>query len=236
MSEIYLFRHGQACFGTKNYDRLSPTGVRQSELLAKFLEGSDIHFDAVYAGRMNRHEETARPFCDRYGTRHCQLARPEFTAAFDEYDSRALLVARKRRQTNGEEERIRLADLMRDTKAFQAYFAETVTRWAEGEFDAMEGIEPYPLFCRRVMDGIDGIMERHGNGQRIAVFTSGGPISVAVKTALVLSDEKAIEVSWQIMNASLTCLKYSGQKLALSILNSVTHLWREKDPSLITYR
>jgi broad specificity phosphatase PhoE len=236
MSEIYLFRHGQASFGTGNYDRLSPTGRRQSEILAAFLDRSDIHFDAVYAGGMNRHAETAHPFCCRYADRRPQLHRPEEMAAFDEYDAGALLAARRCLDGPGKEGAVGPTDLRQDKKAFQAYLAHTVVRWTAGDFDGEKAVEPFPLFCQRVQNGLSRIMEQHGSGRRIAVFTSGGPISVAVKTALMLCDEKTVEISWQVMNASLTCLKYSGGKMALSIFNNVSHLWLEKDASLITYR
>ena len=33
MSEIYFVRHGQASFGSEDYDRLSPLGVRQAQVL-----------------------------------------------------------------------------------------------------------------------------------------------------------------------------------------------------------
>jgi broad specificity phosphatase PhoE len=236
MSEIYLFRHGQASFGTEHYDRLSPTGRRQSEVLAAFLEAGDIHFDAVYSGRMHRHAETAQPFCGRYAGRRPPLSRPEKMAAFDEYDTDALLAARKRLDAAEKEAAVRLSELRQDKKAFQVYFADTVVRWSAGEFDAQKGVEPYPLFCRRVQNGLSRIMERHGSRQRIAVFTSGGPISAAVKNAIMLNNEKTVEISWQIMNASLTCLKYSAGKMALSVFNNVSHLWLERDPALITYR
>jgi broad specificity phosphatase PhoE len=45
MSEIYLIRHGQASFGSDNYDRLSPLGVRQAQCLAKHLAKTDKSFD-----------------------------------------------------------------------------------------------------------------------------------------------------------------------------------------------
>jgi broad specificity phosphatase PhoE len=236
MSEIFLFRHGQASFGTGNYDKLSPTGRRQSEILAAFLEKSDIHFDAVYTGSMNRHAETADPFCRRYALRQPPLPQPERMAAFDEYDSGALITARQRLDAAGKGPSVRLAELRQDKKAFQAYFADTVVRWSAGDFDGEKAVESFPLFTRRIQNGLSRIMEHQGSGRRIAVFTSGGPISVALKTALMLCDEKTIQISWQVMNASLTCLKYSGGKMALSIFNNVSHLWLERDSSLITYR
>ena len=60
MSEIYFFRHGQASFGEENYDRLSPLGVRQAQVLARYLAKAGKVFDAVYYGEMERQQKTAR--------------------------------------------------------------------------------------------------------------------------------------------------------------------------------
>ncbi len=80
------------------------------------------------------------------------------------------------------------------------------------------------------------MMAAEGTGKKIAVYTSGGPISVCVQKALTLSDENTLQLTWQIINASVTRLKYSNNRLMLSGFNDVTHLELEKDLGLITYR
>jgi len=47
MSEIFFVRHGQASFGSDDYDRLSPLGVRQAKILARYLAQTGKIFDAV---------------------------------------------------------------------------------------------------------------------------------------------------------------------------------------------
>jgi broad specificity phosphatase PhoE len=87
-----------------------------------------------------------------------------------------------------------------------------------------------------VQQGIQELMKRHGSNKSLAVFTSGGPISAAVQMALDLTDEKAMAVSWQIMNASITCFKYNSEGIALAGFNDVSHLKLEGDNGLLTYR
>jgi broad specificity phosphatase PhoE len=70
----------------------------------------------------------------------------------------------------------------------------------------------------------------------LAVFTSGGPISVAVRSALGLSDRMTLEISWQLMNASITRLKYNSKGIMLMGFNEVSHLELEGDERLLTYR
>jgi broad specificity phosphatase PhoE len=84
--------------------------------------------------------------------------------------------------------------------------------------------------------GVDKIAARHGSQKRLAVFTSGGPISVAVRSALGLSDRMTLEISWQLMNASITRLKYNSKGIMLAGFNEVSHLELEGDARLLTYR
>ena len=59
MASIYLVRHGQASFGTDNYDRLSELGCRQAEVLGQYFENRGLRFDAVYTGELERQRKTA---------------------------------------------------------------------------------------------------------------------------------------------------------------------------------
>jgi broad specificity phosphatase PhoE len=51
MAELYLVRHGQASFGTDNYDELSPTGYTQSRWLGEHFAQSALEFDRVVIGK-----------------------------------------------------------------------------------------------------------------------------------------------------------------------------------------
>ncbi|MEE4145927.1 MAG: histidine phosphatase family protein, partial [Halieaceae bacterium] len=59
MATIYLFRHGQASFGSDDYDKLSPLGERQATLLGQYLRASGIVLDAAYSGDLLRQRDTA---------------------------------------------------------------------------------------------------------------------------------------------------------------------------------
>jgi broad specificity phosphatase PhoE len=59
MGHILLVRHGQAQFGTDDYDRLSDLGREQSRLLGECLAKRDRRIDAAVTGNMRRHRETA---------------------------------------------------------------------------------------------------------------------------------------------------------------------------------
>ncbi len=237
MSEIYLIRHGQAAFGTKDYDRLSPIGIRQAQIVGDHLAGLGIGFDALYSGRMKRQQDTALALIERCGGVLPNGGGLGIAPAFDEYDAGALLAARA--SVSRAPDPASMAEILamgQDKRAFQAYFSETVYGWVEGRYDGHESIEPWSSFCARVQAGVRQLMERHGRGCRIAVFTSGGPISVVMQMVLGLSHRKTLELSWLIMNASMTCIKYNRAGLSLWVFNNTTPLQLSGDRALLTYR
>jgi broad specificity phosphatase PhoE len=238
MSEIYFIRHGQASFMAQDYDRLSPLGIRQADIVADHLIDRKIHFDVIYSGHMKRQRDTANPLCSRYrqsGTDDIQ--QPIILPAFNEYDARALIAARvciaEGDDVLSDDDLLRIRQ---DRNAFQAYFTQTVYGWLDGRYDGQPDVEPWSDFRSRVGKGVEDIMTRNGRGGRVAVFTSGGPISVAVQIALGLSHRKTVELSWQIMNASITIIKYNSAGMVLSVFNNTTPLRMADDPALLTYR
>ena len=236
MSEIYFIRHGQASFGADNYDRLSPLGVRQAQCLAKHLAKTDKLFDAVYYGEMERQQNTAREFINHYSSKGLAVLAPVVSKAFNEYDSFAVWHALIPEMLADESSIAKDLDkLPGDQKAFQRVFAPLMTRWITGKYNA-GGIPRWEDFTRRVRRGIEGLADRHGSDKRLVVFTSGGPISVAVQIALGLSDKKALEISWQLLNASITRIKYNSHGMMLAGFNEVAHLELEGAEGFITYR
>ena len=80
------------------------------------------------------------------------------------------------------------------------------------------------------------VVRDQGPQKRIIISTSGGPISTAVQLALGLSDEKTLEIAWQILNASITRFKYNQRRIGLAGFNDISHLEMMKDENLLTYR
>jgi broad specificity phosphatase PhoE len=236
MSDIYLIRHGQASFGQENYDRLSSLGVRQAKRVGQHLAALGRSFDAIYSGRLIRQKKTAQALVAEYARAGCKVPALTVLAAFDEYDSTAVWDSQIR-QMVAEDPAVAetLNDIYSDRKAFQRLFAKVMARWVSGEFDR-PGVQRWKDYKQQVQEGFQEIMRRHGSKKRLAVFTSGGPITIAVQTALDLSDRKAIELNWQIMNASVTRLLYNAGGTALSVFNDVTHLETAGDSGLITFR
>ena len=236
MSEIYLIRHGQASFGEDNYDKLSPNGVKQSQILGRHLAQTGKSFDAIYFGEMERQQKTAQEFIDYCSKKKLSTPQPNISDAFNEYDSFAVWQALVPELAREDPSIVKdVEEIAGNKKAFQRVFAKAMNRWISGSYQAT-GIPNWNDFKQRVRQGLEDLIARHGARKQIAIFTSGGPISVSVQAALELSDKKTLEVSWQLMNASVTRIKYNSRGIMLAVFNDVTHLELEGDVGLLTYR
>ena len=60
MATIYLIRHGQASFGSDDYDQLSQLGIRQAEVTGEYFRESGIFFDSAYSGDLKRQIDTSQ--------------------------------------------------------------------------------------------------------------------------------------------------------------------------------
>ena len=236
MSTLYMFRHGQASFGHHNYDQLSPMGYRQARIVALHLRELGIRFDAVYTGELARQKQTFQTMADVFSDNDAPLPEPSTTAALNEYDSEGVwqrffpLMARENPELELDEER-----LVENPKAFQKVFARIVHRWINGEY-AQPDVEPWQAFRTRVSSGVRDIMQNEGSGKNVMVFSSAGPIAVAVQLATGMPDDRCIGISWQVLNASLTKFRYNTSEMTLVGFNDVAALEIEGDPALLTYR
>ena len=236
MSEIYLFRHGQASFGEDNYDRLSPNGIKQSQILGRHLVQTGKFFDAIYFGEMERQQKTAQEFIDYCSKNQLETTQPTILDAFNEYDSVAVWQALVPELAQEDPSIPKdLAEITGEKKAFQRVFSKVMDRCISDSYQAA-GIPNWNDFKQRVGQGLAELIARHGTRRQIAIFTSGGPISVVVQAALGLTDSKTLEVSWQLMNASVTRIKYNSRGIMLAVFNDVTHLELVGDAGLLTYR
>src|SRR5690606_42045414 len=59
MGAIYLVRHGQASFGSDDYDKLSPLGKEQGVVVGEELRRRGLEFAVVRSGSMVRQRDTA---------------------------------------------------------------------------------------------------------------------------------------------------------------------------------
>lgn len=214
MGTLHLVRHGQASFGTDDYDRLSELGTRQSAALGTCWEaGSSVFTDAV-AGAMLRHAQTAIAAIDASGLGE-EDADPglhgyDVDARWNEYDHLAVATA------------FDPAALTKNSKEFQAALNEAIDHWRRGEGDFAE---PYALFRERVMAGFaEAVQLASQRGRRVLVFTSGGPIAM-VASHLIAGDDSAFQkLNDVVVNSSVTTLMVGATGPRILTFNDHGHL------------
>ncbi|MDY6920585.1 MAG: histidine phosphatase family protein [Pseudomonadota bacterium] len=231
MAALYLIRHGQAAFNSDDYDQLTPLGLRQSEILGQALQRRGVEFDAVFMGAMKRHAQTAEG-CLR--AMNCRLS-PQILVGFNEYDHEEVL-ARHRPEFG---DKLQLAEYLAQhphpRRAFQAEFELALHRWRGGDHDH-DYNETWPHFKQRCIRALNQVRQQRDEARSLAVFSSGGPIAVCVGHCLGLSDAHIAELSWSIMNGSVTCLLFTEDKISLRYFNDFSAFDHSEQKTLLTHR
>ena len=66
--------------------------------------------------------------------------------------------------------------------------------------------------------------------------TSGGTIAALLHLVTGITPSQAFALNWQIINTSLSQLKFRGRDVALASFNSQAHVQLLRAPELVTYR
>jgi broad specificity phosphatase PhoE len=239
MSSMTLIRHGQASFFSDDYDQLSPTGQEQSGLLGRFWGSHAYRFTQVFTGPRVRQTQTASLIGDSFRETGGDWPEPIVLAELDEYDLSGLMnqlaPALRERDSHFASliEANRQSVETRDRlETFQTMFEKLLVHW-QSESLAIDGVESWADFRKRVAHAIEHIQKNTPPGSRVAVVTSGGFIGTVVQSVLSAPERSALELNWRVRNSSLTELVFTRQRLSLDSFNAVPHL---PDPKHWTYR
>jgi broad specificity phosphatase PhoE len=239
MGRLFVVRHAQASFLSQNYDQLSELGETQSRLLGEYWGRHRVVFDRVCTGPAKRHQQTAQIVREAYLRSGLDFPEPVMMDEFDEFHGEAVL-SKSLPQLLTHNSKIReLRDAMEKSSTepekranFQRLFEAVISMWAHGEI-APQNVETWQEFCARVNRGLASFLANGKKGEAVAIFTSGGPLSVVVQRALHLSSQDTLRIAWMARNSSSSEFLFSGDRLTLSSFNSFPHL---EDESLLTYR
>jgi len=239
MSYLFIVRHGQASFLEQDYDRLSVKGELQSRILGEYWASHKLAFDRVYSGPRVRQRETARIVGEAYKKAGLSWPEIETMNAFDEFRAEAVIEQALPRLVDSDpsirtmhQEFEKAEGQAQRFKTFQRMFEIVIGRWAAGELE-VPGIEPWSDFCDRVQAGFAELCNNGDRGQRIAIFTSGGPTGVAMQRALNLSTESTLKTAWMVANSAYSQFLFSAKRFTLNSYNSYPHI---TSPDLFTYR
>ena len=231
MGVLMLVRHGQASFGSEDYDVLSSRGVRQSRKVAEALSGYGVAPTTLIHGGMRRQRETAEEML--LGAAAWELPL-ELDDRWRELDHLAVMLAYP---TLSDVDRELLRTGRMELRPFHELYTKATARWSSGAYDS-DYPESFAEFIGRVRDGIGRAARKAGERRTAVVVTSGGPIAAACAMLTEVGEEpRRLAAAWTrfnsvLVNVSVTRVVVGSSGARLLTFNE--HSWLDRE--LVTYR
>lgn len=237
MSEIFLVRHGQASFGTDDYDQLSSVGEMQAKLLGHYFTDAHIDFDYVSLGAMKRQQQTADNIFQGMSEKS-KNSEPmnnittDVHSGWNEYDHEALFQAYIEEHRDDSEVNSQVcSDYFQDRRLFYRVLFRAMPAWAEGKIEGAP--ESWNSFVERVANAMHATAS--SNASRTLVSASAGSLSIAVMLATKMPASTAIDLMRQMKNTSISQLFYRKGQWHLHSFNTLPHLVSPRYSNFITY-
>jgi broad specificity phosphatase PhoE len=213
VSTLTVVRHGQARPFDSNPDQLSALGEEQARTLAEYWKRVGMTFDEVWSGSLQRQRQTAELASGRA---------PEISDDWNEYDANGILhhYAPPYDLEPGADR----------NRKFQKVFEPAMLSWLAAEEHPI--VETWSVFRDRVLHALRRLQDGPSN-RNVVIFTSGGPVSVLVQTAIGAPERSFLEINWRVKNCSITEFTFSSERISLDSFNALPHLER---PDMRTFR
>jgi broad specificity phosphatase PhoE len=221
MSQLLLVRHGQASWGSDDYDVLSSLGEQQSRILGESLAARGIEADVLVRGAMRRHRQTAEQAAAGAGW-STEVVEDD---GWNEFDHVQMLSMHPSRYGEGE---------AMSRAQFQQWFEEATLRWTGGDHDE-DYDESFTAFGARVEAALRRTVERLDTNQTAVVFTSGGPVSWVAASLLEGGSHLWTQLNPVTVNSSVSKVVVGRRGATLVSFNDHSHL-ETAGSGLITYR
>jgi broad specificity phosphatase PhoE len=219
---ILLVRHGQASWGSADYDNLSEQGHEQARITGAALAARGVVPARVVNGSMRRHRQTAEGAIEAAGW----VADVTTDDGWDEFDHVQML------EVHGAPEGGDKPDGGGLTRQeFDAWFDAATERWTSGRYDE-DYDEPFFTFSSRVESALRRTASGLGSGEVAVVFTSGGPIAWVAATLLGGGIDMWMRLNPVTINASVAKVVVGSRGTTLVSVNDHGHL----EPDHVTYR
>lgn len=217
MSVVYLVRHGQASFGTDDYDRLSPLGHEQALITGEHLSSQEVQPTRIVHGEMLRQRQTAAGVL----TGLSADLEGEVDAGWNEFDAGELIHALPESDPRAST----------DSTVFQHVLEQACARWAAGEHDA-DYTETFSAFTDRVNRALDDVCTRMQSGESTVVVSSSGAIAWTVARLLGAGFDQWLTLNRVTINSGVTKIITGARGTSLVSFNDHGHL----SPAQVTYR
>ena len=221
MGTLYLVRHGQASFGSDNYDQLSALGQRQCERLGAYFRSRGRRFDAAITGTLVRQTQSLDAIATGLGGAPEPLRLP----GLNEYDSHAVISALHPQPLAKPDSPERYRQHFRILR-------EGLAAWMAGRTQPV-GMPSYADFVAGVEAALDHV--RGLGDAEVLMVSSGGPISTAVGRVLGVAPEVTIDLNMRIRNSAVTEFHFNPKRHAVVTYNTLPHLDADEFADWVTF-
>jgi len=218
---LIAIRHGQASFGSADYDQLSEAGFEQSRRLGRWLAAQEPEIGTVHVGNMRRHRETLQAIAEGFAERGLSLPEPVVDPALNEFDHRAVFGSFM--QANPEHPAVRATagGTQGGPREIFALLHAAISAWIEDRLDPE--VEAWSVFRDRVRAARPALMDSASSGTTLLV-SSGGVISQLALAALDAPDLRAVELNLSLRNSAISEFHALAGDLRLGSWNALPHL------------
>lgn len=217
MSVLYLVRHGQASFGTDDYDRLSDLGKEQSRITGGHLAAQRVAPVRIVHGQMLRQRQTAEGIQAGLGSD----LDAQVDSGWNEYQAWELTGALTDTDPRAKH----------DSKIFQAELERGAARWASGEHDG-DYTETFSQFTTRVDAALDEACAAMSPGESTIVVSSAGAIAWTAARLLGGGFDQWMAFNRVTVNTGITRIITGRSGTSLISFNEHGH----QTPERVTYR
>lgn len=214
MPAIYLLRHGQASFGTDDYDVLSDLGREQADVAGHELARRGVRSPVVVSGSLRRQRDTAAIAAAALG-----VAPSGIDPRFDEFDAHAAVDA----HLGGPG----ATDGMTSAE-FQRHLDVVMTAWMADRDDR------WSAFAEGAHAALVELAASLPKGSDAVVATSAGVTAVLAGRLLGADAQGVVAMNRVSVNASITTVVAGARGLSLVSFNDHAHVLHDR--SLLTNR
>jgi len=225
MPTVLLVRHGQASFGSDDYDVLSEVGHRQAAVVAASLAERGYAPTRLISGTLRRQRDTAAAFLTG------GAPRPEIEPRWDEFDPEDVLhhhgdaAVRLQGHTQGE---------TLTNRAFQAALEPALAQWV-ADADRSPTRQTWPQFSTAGTAALRDLAAQLSSGETAVIVTSGGTISALLCNLWNAPAHLFPALNRVLVNASVTKLAVGSTGTNVISFNDHSHL-EAVDRALVSYR
>lgn len=215
MGILTLVRHGQASFGSLNYDELTPLGVAQAAQTGVHFAQRKTTFDRIVSGPLQRQRQTAGAII-RQLPAACDV---DVVGALQEFAEPSQILASVANMPGGASH----AHAAVSTSERMTHYGGAIQAWANGTL-ALEGALSSAAFVHLVTDWFDQTVSERRRGSRTLAVTSAGVIAACLVRHFALPASRLSEFASVLQNCSVTEFVFSANRRSLLNFNNTTHL------------